>query len=70
MTTKQIIQDKLENLTEEQLNRVYEIIEKLSNSENISPKLSLMERLQQIEIDAPKDFSIRVAANLGRGLDE
>ncbi|WP_204103713.1 MULTISPECIES: hypothetical protein [Spirulina sp. CCY15215] len=70
MTTKQIIQDKLEDLTEEQLNRVYEIIEKLSNSENISPKPSLMERLQQIEIDAPEDFSIQVAANLGRGLDE
>ena len=33
MITKQMIQEKLKNLTEEQLNQVYDMIEQLSSSE-------------------------------------
>ncbi|AFZ60433.1 hypothetical protein ACOWPH_19520 [Anabaena sp. PCC 7938] len=38
MVSKQIIQEKLESLTEEQLNQVYDVIEQLSIAENIIKK--------------------------------
>ena len=70
MTTKQIITEKLENLTKEQLNEVYEVIEKLSSSEKTIEKPSLMSELQNIKIDAPEDFSLQVGINLGRDVSE
>ncbi|CAC5340908.1 MULTISPECIES: hypothetical protein [Planktothrix] len=68
MVTKQIIQEKLENLTEEQLNEVYGMIEQLSSSEKPVKKPSLMSQLQEISIDAPEDFSVQVAIRLGRDM--
>ncbi|MBD2693037.1 hypothetical protein [Anabaena catenula] len=70
MITKQMIQDKLKNLTEEQLNQVYGIIEQLSGSENAVTKPSLMSKLRNIKIDAPEDFSIQVSVSLGRDVSE
>jgi hypothetical protein len=70
MVTKQIIQEKLENLTEEQLNEVYGMIEQLSSSEKPVKKPSLMSQLQEISIDAPEDFSVQVAISLGRDVSE
>jgi len=70
MVTKQIIQEKLENLTEEQLNEVYGMIEQLSSSEKPVKKPSLMSQLQEISIDAPEDFSVQVAIRLGRDVNE
>jgi hypothetical protein len=66
MVTKQIIQEKLDNLTEEQLNQVYGMIEQLSNAEKPVKKPSLMSQLQEISIDAPEDFSVQMAIRLGR----
>jgi hypothetical protein len=57
MVTKQIIQEKLDNLTEEQLNQVYEIIEQLSSSEQPMKKPSLMSQLQKIFLDNLDDIS-------------
>ncbi|AFW96429.1 MULTISPECIES: hypothetical protein [Nostocales] len=70
MITKQMIQEKLKNLTEEQLNQVYGIIEQLSDSENAVKKPSLMSKLRKIKIDAPEDFSIQVSVSLGRDTSE
>lgn len=70
MVTKQVIQEKLENLTEEQLNEVYDMIEQLSSSEKPVKKPSLMSQLQEISIDAPEDFSVQVAIRLGRDVSE
>lgn len=67
MTTKQSIQERLQNLTEEQLNQVYEMIETL---ENTAKKPSLISELQKISIDAPEDFSVQVAIRLGRDVSE
>ncbi|MGK7931085.1 MAG: hypothetical protein AB4041_06595 [Microcystaceae cyanobacterium] len=67
MTTKQSIQERLQNLTEEQLNQVYEMIETL---ENTAKKPSLMSELQQVSIDAPEDFSVQVAMRLERDVSE
>ena len=40
MVTKQIIQQKLESLTQEELNQVYGLIEQLSNAEKPRKKPS------------------------------
>ncbi|ACK65915.1 hypothetical protein PCC8801_1873 [Rippkaea orientalis PCC 8801] len=70
MTTKKIIQEKLQNLTEEQLNQVYTMIETLESEENTTKKPSLMTELQKISIDAPEDFSVQLAARFGREVGE
>ncbi len=70
MVTKQIVQEKLDNLTEEQLNQVYGIIEQLSNVEKPVKKPSLMSQLQEISIDAPEDFSVQMAIRFGRDVSE
>ena len=70
MITKRIIQEQLDNLTEEQLKQVYDMIENLSSSEKTFKKPSLMSQLQQISIDAPEDFSTQVALGLGRDVSE
>lgn len=70
MVTKQKIQEKLDNLTPEQLNQVYGIIEELSNLENVEKKPSLMSKLKKISIDAPDDFSIQLAIRFGRDISE
>jgi hypothetical protein len=70
MVTKQIIQEKLENLTPEELNQVYGLIEQLSSAEKPRQKPSLMSKLKKISIDAPEDFSVQIAINLGRDVSE
>jgi ferritin-like protein len=70
MITKQMIQEKMEGLSEEQLKQVYGMIEQLNSSEKTVKKQSLMSRLQEISIDAPEDFSVQVAISLGRGFGE
>lgn len=70
MITKQMIQEKMEGLSEEQLKQVYGMIEQLNSSENKIQKPSLMSQLQEISIDAPEDFSVQVAISLGRGIGE
>lgn len=70
MVTKKLIESELDNLTEEQLNQVYSVIQQLHDSQNSAEKISLMSQLQQIEIDAPEHFSLKVARDLGRGIGE
>jgi hypothetical protein len=70
MITKQMIQEKMEDLSEEQLKQVYSMIEQLNSSENKVKKQSLMSRLQEISIDAPEDFSVQMAISLGRGVGD
>ncbi len=57
MITKQIIEAKLNKLTEEQLNQVYGMIEKLSSLEKPVKKTSLMTQLQKISIEDLNDIS-------------
>jgi len=70
MITKQMIQKKIEGLSEGQFKQVYCMIEQLNNSENKVKKPSLMSQFQEILIDAPEDFSVQVAISLGRGIGE
>jgi hypothetical protein len=70
MVTKQIIQQKLESLTQEELNQVYGLIEQLSSAEKPIKRPSLMSQLREISIDAPEDFSVQVAMSLGRDISD
>lgn len=67
MVTKQIIQEHLESLTPEELNQVYELIQKLENAEKPLKKPSIMSQLREISTDAPEDFSVKLAISFGRG---
>ena len=66
MTTKELIQAELDNLSEEQLQDLYTLIRQLDDSQKIPKKPSLMTKLKQIKIDAPENFSINLASDLGR----
>ena len=70
MVTKEIIQEKLEDLTPEELNQVYGLIEQLSSAEKPGKKPSLMSKLRNISIDAHEDFSVKLATNFGRDVGE
>ncbi|MDB9473935.1 hypothetical protein PN480_20075 [Dolichospermum circinale CS-1225] len=70
MVTKQIIQEKLEGLTQEELNQVYGLIEQLSSAEKPVKKPSIMSKLRKIYIDAPEDFSVKLAISFGRDVSE
>jgi hypothetical protein len=70
MITKQMIQEKMEDLSEEQLKQVYGMIEQLNSSENTVKKSSLMSRLQEISIDAPEDFSVQMAISYRRDVGD
>ena len=66
MTTKELIQAELDNLSEEQLQDLYTLIRQLHKFQKIAKKPSLMSKLKKIKIDAPENFSINLASDLGR----
>ncbi|MEG3438832.1 hypothetical protein V0288_17020 [Pannus brasiliensis CCIBt3594] len=70
MAIKKLIETELDNLTEEQLTEVYKVIKQLHDEREDSPRPSLMAQLRQIEIDASPEFSIEIAKELGRDIDE
>lgn len=70
MITIKMIRQQLENLNQEQLERVYGFIETLTDSETRVQKSSLMAKLQTVKIDAPEDFSTQVGLSLGRDVGE
>lgn len=70
MTTKQMIKERLENLTEEQLNQINQAIEELTGNQDSVKPPSLMSKLTKVKIDASENFSIQVGASLGRDVSE
>jgi len=70
MATKKLIESELGNLSEEQLNQVYEVIKKLNDYPKNHAKSRLMTQLKQIEIDAPQDFSVTIAKEIAREVGE
>lgn len=57
MTTKELIQAEIDNLSEEELEEVYRLVKEFTQSKPKSHKPSLMARLRNIKIDAPEDFA-------------
>jgi len=60
MTTKELIKAEIDNLGEEELDELYNFVKTLTLSRIRIGKRGLLSKLQEIQIDAPKDF----AANL------
>lgn len=58
MTTKELIQAEINNLSEEELKELYQIVKNFTQSKSQSHKHSFMSRLRSIKIDAPEDFSV------------
>jgi hypothetical protein len=54
MTIREKLVEKVQNLPEESLSKVYEFVETV---EKMDEKPSLMEQLRKIKIQAPRDFS-------------
>ena len=57
MTTKKMIQMELEKLTDEDIEKIYRFIKEFTTSKPKTKKTTLMSKLREIKIDAPKDFS-------------
>lgn len=55
MATKELVKAEIETLTDEQINKLYGIIQDLKTSKE--GEKSLMEKLMDIKIDAPEDFA-------------
>lgn len=54
MTIREKLVEKVQNLPEESLSKVYEFVETVEKTDE---KPSLMEQLRKIKIQAPRDFS-------------
>jgi hypothetical protein len=61
MATKELVKAEIETLTDEQINKLYGIIQDLKTprKDEEKPK-SFFEAIRGLEIDAPPDFSARV----------
>jgi hypothetical protein len=66
MTTLDLIQAQLADLDESNLQRIYAFIQQLPRPTPSTPQPGLLNKLRQIQIDAPPDF----AANLDQYLNQ
>lgn len=57
MTTKEQIYAEIEHINENDLDEVYSILQRFTKGISVSKQLTLMEKLQQIQFDAPADFA-------------
>lgn len=57
MTTKELIEAEIEHLDEAQLNQLYQVARRLSESKKPPATPSLMGKLKQVKIDGPEDFA-------------
>lgn len=55
MTIKDLIKAEVDNVADEKLDELYDVVRKYSRAELSEP--TLMDRLREIEIDAPEDFA-------------
>jgi len=56
MPTKELVKTEIDTLSDEQLDKLYQLIQDLKGSDE-QAQPSLMETLMDIKIDAPEDFS-------------
>ena len=56
MSTKQLIEEEIQQLDENQLNELYRIVKGLS-SQKRAAATGLMAKLRGVHIDAPEDFA-------------
>jgi hypothetical protein len=57
MTTRELIQAEIDNLSGEYAEELYDLIKRFTQSKQRAQKQSLMSKLKSIAIDAPEDFA-------------
>ena len=70
MITKEMLKEKIDALSVDQLDQVYGMIELLNAGQDLPKQESLMAKLQQISVDASINFSVEVGSMLGRDVSE
>lgn len=60
MTVKELIYAEIDKVGEENLNELYEVVKRFTQTKATQPKPGVLSRLKRIKIQAPEDF----AANL------
>jgi hypothetical protein len=64
MSTKELILAELDSLSQEELEELYALVKQYLETQRQGPtKLTFLERLGQIQIDGPEDFSEMVDGN-------
>jgi hypothetical protein len=57
MTTKELIQAEIEGMSEEDLDKLYELIRDFVGSKRQNGGPSILEKLQRIQFDGPEDLA-------------
>ncbi len=60
MTTKEFVYTEISTIEEEYLDDLYDVIKRFTHLKHRPKKSGLLARLQQIQIDAPKDFAMNL----------
>ncbi len=55
--TKELIKEEIDRVDEERLDELYELVRRFTRGKGSTEKSTLMDRLVEIEIDAPEDFA-------------
>ncbi len=62
MSTKELIEAKIETMDEAQLAALYPIVERIAQTEQREENIGVLEKLRRIKIDAPEDFATNLDA--------
>ena len=60
MTTRELIKQEIDNVSEENLDELYAVVKTFSQGSQQEDGPDLLEQLMQIQIDAPEDFSVNL----------
>jgi hypothetical protein len=55
--TKELIKEEIDRVDEERLDELYELVRRFTRGKTSKERSTLMDRLSEIEIDAPEDFA-------------
>jgi hypothetical protein len=55
--TKELIKAEIDRVDEERLDELYDLVRRFARGKGSKEKPTLMDRLKEIEIDAPEDFA-------------
>lgn len=55
--TKELIKAEIDRVDEERLDELYDLVHRFTRGTGSKEKPTLMDRLTEIEIDAPEDFA-------------
>ena len=60
MTTKKLIKEEIDHLSDEHVNELYKMIKSFPHAKTSTSSTGLLAKLKRIKIDAPEDFASNV----------